>query len=322
MIKSMKNDHQKGSILEGVLMLMALSVIIFVFVLPTGQLGPTKDISSFGSGSGSQITPSSQIQESEDGAKDSVYSRSIFIRSGNASYSFQPHEEYISIENDGDAPVDITGWQVKNAKNERTYSVGGSLQRFPSDQVMIPRASPFVSPTGNNVLENVVLKRNERAIITTGSMGARSPYQIVSFKENKCSGYLESLSEYSFTPALSLSCVRPANEPGANSLDVPCQKYLESMQSCRTPKFDTVDRDGNVCHGCVDGNSTLGSACVAFIKTHFSYAGCIANHQSDPDFSSNRWRIFLNRPWELWAESRESISLFDTSGKLVDHLSY
>jgi len=318
----MKNEYQKGSILEGVLILAALSIIIFVFVIPTRQLGPTKNFISLGDKTGYQISTDNQTNSTEQSNKNSAYSKSISIRSGNASYAYQPYEEYISIENNGDGDIDISGWQLENAKNKRTYSVGGTLQKFPSDQVVIPKASPFISPLNNHTFENVVLKRNERAIITTGSMGARSPYTIVSFKENKCSGYLEKLPEYSFTPSLSTNCPRPADEPGTDLLDIPCQKYLGYMQSCHTPKFNTVDRDGNVCSNCVDGDSSLESSCVAFIKAHFNYSGCITNHQNDRDFSLNRWRIFLNKPWELWADSHETISLFDSSGKLVDYLSY
>jgi len=309
--------------MEPILLLAALSIVIFVFIIPTRQLGPTKSIFSL---EGTSYNQNSQINTNSNGkpnpTKNSGYSNSVSLSSGNASYAIQPYEEYISVENNSDTSVDITGWRLRNAKNERSYTVGGSLQSFPADEVTIPRASAFISPNGSNSPQNIVLKRGERAIITTGSVGVKTPYAIVNFKENKCSGYLEGLPEYNFTPSLSMNCVRPNNEPGARSLEVSCQRYLDSMQSCHTPKFDTVDRQGNVCSGCVDGNSTLSSSCVAFIKSHFSYSGCIANHQNDPDFSGNVWRVFLGRTWELWADNHETISLLDSSGNLVDYRSY
>lgn len=309
--------------MEPILILAALSIVIFVFIMPTRQLGPTKSIFSLKDDSSSQ---KSQIKTNSNGqpnpTKSSTFSNSISLSRGNASYAIQPYEEYISVENRGETSIDITGWKLKNAKNERSYSIGGSLQYFPADEVIIPRASIFISPNGRTAPQNIILRKNEKAIITTGSIGVRTPYTIVNFKENKCSGYLEDLPEYNFTPQLSMNCVRPNNEPGAKSLEVSCQKYLDSMQSCHTPKFETTDRQGNVCSNCVDGNSTLGSSCIAFIKAHFSYPGCIANHQNDSDFSGNTWRIFLGRTWELWANSHETISLLDSSGNLVDYKSY
>jgi len=309
--------------MEPILILTALCIVIFVFIIPTRQLGPTKSIFSLGSGSYNQ---NSQISTNSNGrpnpTKSSTYSDSISLSSGNASYAIQPYEEYISVENNGETSVDITGWKLKNAKNERPYSVSGSMQYFPADEVTLSRASTFISPNGNNPSQNIILKKNEKAIITTGSIGVRAPYAIINFKENKCSGYLEDLPEYNFTPQLSTNCARPNNEPGAKSLEVSCQRYLDSMQSCHTPKFETTDRQGNVCSNCVDGNDTLGSSCVAFIKAHFSYPGCIANHQNDSDFSGNTWRIFLGRSWELWADNHETISLLDSSGNLVDYKSY
>lgn len=309
--------------MEPFLILVAICIVIFVFIIPTRQLGPTKSIFSL---EGTSYNQNPQTNTNTNGipnpTKNSVYSNSISLSSGNASYAIQPYEEYVSIENNGDASVDITGWKLKNAKNERPYAVGGNLQYFSADEVVLPRASSFISPSGNNTYQNIILKKSERVIITTGPIGVKTPYAIVNFKENKCSGYLEDLPEYNFTPQLSMNCVRPSNEPGTKSLEVSCQKYLDSMRSCHTPKFETTDRRGNVCSNCVDGNSSLGSSCVAFIKSHFSYSGCIANHQNDSDFSGNTWRIFLGRTWELWADSHETISLWDFSGNLVDYKSY
>jgi len=324
MMRDMKIKLQKGSsLIEPILILAALCIIIFIFVLPASKLGPTRGNFSFGAGYYSpNLKTSTKTNEDSNPIKNSSYSNSISLSGGNASYSIQPYTEYISIGNNGSNPINITGWSLKNAKNERPYAVGGNLQRFPADIVLIPQAVTFISSNNNNIFQDVVLNKGEKAIITTGSIGVKSPYAIVSFKENKCSKYLENLPEYKFTPPLSSSCTRPSREPGVNNLDVPCQKYLNSMRSCHTPKFNTVDKDGNVCSNCVDDNPTLSGSCVAFIKAHFNYSGCIASHQSDPDFSGKTWRIFLSHPWELWADSHETISLFDSSGTLVDYKSY
>ena len=122
-------------------------------------------------------------------SRDANYTQNIYLSSGNASYTYQPYEEYITIYNSGSESVNITGWQLRNGKDERAYNLGGSLRHFPADIATIGQAALFISPTGNNALQNIVLKSSEQAIITTGKIGPQLPYKIISFKENICSGY-------------------------------------------------------------------------------------------------------------------------------------
>ena len=251
----------------------------------------------------------------------SLQASSIGLSAGNASYTYQPYDEYISVYNKGRDPINITGWQLKNSKNERAYDLGGTLQHFPSDSAVIGQATLFVSPQSFNILQDVVLKSGETAIITTGQVGSQLPYKIVSFKENTCSGYLEDLLEYKFTPPLTRNCPRPPNEPGITSLDTECRKFIEKMASCHTPKFDTRDRDGEICYNCVD-NKPLSGSCVTFIKNHFNYNSCLAYHLGDANFSGHTWRVFLGQSWEMWAQKYETIKLFDKLGRLVSERSY
>src|SRR3989344_2484683 len=296
--------------LLGIVILVVL--IIIMIITPKGSKSPVTS------------TPQDNTQDAS-GEKiispTSPYKQSVSLGTGNASYSYQAYEEYITLDNTGNESIDITNWKLKNGKGERAYSTGGDLRYFTSDIAIIGQATLFVSPTGNNIFQNIVLKGNERAVITTGSIGSQLPYKIVSFKENICSGYLEDLPEYTFIPPLSNDCPRPRNEPGVSALDTECRTFIESMSSCRTPKFDTKDSDGEICHSCVN-NVLLSSACVSFIKNHFNYASCIYNHKNDTDFSGHTWRIFLGRGWEMWAEKYETIELFDKSGKLVSHITY
>ncbi len=252
---------------------------------------------------------------------DSSHALNISLGTGNASYAYQPYEEYITIDNREREPVDITNWQLKNAKDKRAYDLGGSLKYFPADTAKIGRAAPFVSPMGTNIFQNVILQDGETAVITTGLIGSQLPYKIVSFKENICSGFLEDLPEYTFTPPLARNCPRPTDEPGVSALDTECRKFIERMTPCRTPEFNTRDREEDICYNCVDGK-LLSSSCVAFIKSHFNYGSCIANHASNPNFSGRTWRIFLGKGWEMWAEDYETIELFDQLGRLVDSRSY
>lgn len=325
----MKRGLNRGNAeLDGIILLLVL--ISFFILAPKGTFNFKSPGSSTSGGSWFSSGPiqsqGSSSYRSQGGTISaptltSSYSSLISIDRGNASYATESYNEYITVDNRGENSVDITGWQLRNGKDHRSYSVGSSLQRFSADTALIPRAALVLSPTGMSAAQDVVLKPGERAIVTTGSVGIKSPYQITSFKENICTGYIEGLPEYAFEPPLNMSCPSPSNEPGAENLDRACIDYLGSMSSCHTPEFNTVDRYGNVCSNCVDSHP-LSSQCVAFIKEHFSYQGCLANHSSDPNFSGNTWRIFLGRGWEMWSDKYETIELYDKQGKLAAFQNY
>lgn len=300
--------------LEAVVILIGLFIIILIMPKVTPVITKSGPNSS---------NPLSNTKFSERSNKISSLppAQSIFLGTGNASYAYQPYEEYITIDNRGRNPVDITNWQLKNGKDKRGYDFGGTLRYFPADIATIPQAALSISPKGSSILQRVVLKSDETAIVTTGSAGPRSPYLIVSFKENICSGFLEDLAEYAFTPPLKRNCPRPADEPGVKILDVECRRFIERMASCHMPTFDIKDAQGEICDNCVDGQ-LLSSACVAFIKNHFNYNSCMANHIYDRNFSGQTWRIFLGRGWELWAREYETMELFDQFGRLVDSRAY
>ncbi len=305
--------------------ILILAVVVFIFLAsPRGSTPPPATGSNpvggwlpgpslFGGGSSSSGNTSSG---------GNYTSRGLSLGSGNASYAYQPYQEYVTLRNDGDTTIDVTGWQLRNGKDKRTYDQGGMLQRYSADIAAIPQATFLLSPTGGSTMRDVTLAPGEQAILTTGSIGAQTPYKITSFKENACTGYIGGLNDYSFAPPLSSSCPDPSNEPGFSSLDTQCRSFVRSMYSCTTPKFDRTDNNGETCETCING-TRLSSSCAAFIKSHFSYQGCIAYHAGDKNFNSGRtWRIFLNHPWEMWAPDYESIELFDRSGNLVSSTSY
>lgn len=303
----------KNSAFEGMVILAILIVVTLVGSRGDGNWGGTIGTSYNTSNNSSSRSVGPELT--------STYSNSVSISPGNASYAIQPHEEYITINNRGRNPVDITGWYLKNGKGSRAYYLSGSTQNFPSDIAFIPQGSPFVSPTGQNRMQNVVLQGGESAIITTGQMGSQLPYKIVSFKENSCSGYLGSMPEYSFQPSLTRSCPRPADMPGVSNLEPSCRRVVERLPSCQTPVFDNRDREGNPCTTCLNGER-LSNQCAAFIKERINYGSCIASHSSDSDFSLRTWRVFLGRGWEMWAKEYETIELYDQHGRLVNYYSY
>ena len=235
----------------------------------------------------------------------------LSLGSGNAPYNYQSYQEYITLDNWGD-PVNITGWQLKNGKDKRVYRVGSGLQRFSADIAYIPKVEG----------KDLVLGTNERAIITSGSVGVQSPYKIESFRENICTGYIEAHPDYAFEPSLDLACPNPKDEPGVENLERECRLFIERLSPCRSVIFNQKDQYGNRCENCVENNQILSESCATFIKEHFTYQGCLAYHRSDSSFYKRTWRIFLGRSWEMWAEDYESIELFDRFNNLITSINY
>ena len=316
------NKSQRGEILEPILILIGLLIIIFLFVLP---IGPDIDNDS-SKGSiwkiGSNRRDRDTTDYSKDHSRDSLYDIDVDLGRGNSGQSVDATEEYITLRNRGDYPISITGWFLTNAKGTKSYTLNGRLLYEPSDQATIPQGTLLLTPNGQNVLGPIVLNENETAIVTSGYVGQRSNIPIVSFKVNKCTGYLESDAEYKFTPSLRRSCAQSEDEPGYYYLDEKCKDYIDGMGTCHIPDFETRDLNGESCRNCVDGRRGLSGSCVAFLKEHYNYAGCLAYHSQDQDFLGKEWRVFLGRTWEMWADDDETITLFDQFGKTIDYLSY
>ena len=316
----MKNKLEKfngGEGDSGLLILIALSIIIFVFIIPEKKLGPVAGVFR-------TATDKSQWNFSKNnGPKpDSIFASRISIGSGNASYEIDPFSEYIVLEARGDEKINISGWSLKNSKDTKTYEISGNTIHFNIDSMMIPKAATYISPTGNNNFVDIVLDAGDRVIVSSGTLGINSPYKIINFRENKCSGYLEKLPEYKFIPSLETNCPSLKREVGFNDLNQQCKDYVSTISSCHTPKFNGSNQKGEVCSGCVDNKANLSNSCVNFIRQHSSYEMCINDHKNDSDFNYRTWRIFLGRSFEMWSKSDETISLLDNMGKLVNYISY
>lgn len=310
----MKNFWERGSIAEGLLTLTALSIVIFAILLPASA---RKNLVFWpggvpGNTQGSGSTNSPAITSASKGV--------ISLSTGNARYITDPMDEYVVLENRSGANINITGWRLENGKSSRRYVVGSGYSQFASDIGVIPQGTKIISPDGTSRVEDVILKPNERAIIVSGGPQRLSPYTLVSFKENACTAYLT--EDYSFPSGHEESCIRPTNEVGYNNLDTECKQYVNTLWSCHTPKYDGLKNDGSKCAGCVDGREGLSSMCVAYIKDHFDYPSCINNHKGDKNFEGRVWHLYLYRPWEMWADRDETISLYDKQGNLISTTSY
>lgn len=203
------------------------------------------------------------------------------------------NSEYIRLQTSSNTStsVPITGWTIKSESSGRT--------------VTIPKATYLFFADSQNAENDVVLGPNEIVYITTGY----SPNG-VSFKLNKCSGYLSQFLRWD--PWLPGSCPAPKNEdtssiPKTLNNDA-CFDYIDRMPSCR---IQTSNVPANWSYECTN-----------FIYTKINYPTCISTHKNDKDFYKGEWRIFLKRNEKLWKSSRESIVLIDEEGKIVSRYTY
>lgn len=282
---------------------------------------PAKTSSSGSVSSPSKSSPTKPVVST---SSDSIYKGKVKLGRGSAGNNISSlNLEYVTLRAASGLkePINITGWKIKNGKDEKTYEVSGRQIKGVSDVVAIPKGTNLFNGSKVSVTEPITLKSNDTAIVTTGRFPNTVPYPVnLSFRTNKCSGYLESMEDYKFTPYLSSRCPYNRDEPGADSLSDSCYAFVKNISGCRIPVIKRDNKEGIIY---VDNRTDVSSTCRNFITEHFTYEGCLKYHQTDKDFSGNEWRIFLNRSgFLLYSKTREKITLLDTQGKIVDQISY
>lgn len=253
-------------------------------------------------------------------AVKSPYYGQVRLGKGTAQSAERPNDEYVTIENRSKGAVTISGWSLKNGDDERPHLTwSGNYINVKARWVVIPNGQIILNPALPTNLTSITLATGEQAVITTGRIIRSRPIAIdSSFKTNICTGYLADLPGYEFEPSLPRKCPAPRDEPGVNSLPEDCYDYVRRLSRCHAPEFDE-SRDNGLT---IDGRATeMRSVCRNYIKEHFSYEGCLKYHLGDANFLGDKWRVFL-RTGELWRESRESITLYDNAGRLVDRITY
>lgn len=258
----------------------------------------------------------------------SAWSGQVKIGAGNAQYEYQPNQEHITLTNYSDQPVTITGWMLANGRNRRLYPVGPTEASGVSDFVLIPPAVNVLADGEAIPPVPIILEPGAVVTINTGSPPATSDWPassagglaVSAFRHNLCLGYLdETVRNFRPNPTFYSACPGPDQEPGLERLDDDCYDYVRYLNRCHEPEFRR-DRDG---YDTVDGRRlNLSGHCRAYIQSHYNYQACVANHRADSNFLGRDWRVFLKRHWELWADNRETITLYDTGGQIVDQVSY
>ena len=235
----------------------------------------------------------------------------VKISKGNAQNENSARAEYITLVADRDnrLPVNITGWRLANSG--RLWLKGATI---PSGTTL------FIAGAPHPAQEPIILWPGDSVVITTGSFPATTPINIdTSFKTNICSGYIENLPDYRFTPSLRSNCPAPRDEVATVNLDSDCYNIVKRLGSCHTPQRTTArDRDQTEL---IDG-AVIPASCRDFILREFNYNACVARHRGDADFFGQEWRVFLRQSDELWYKDRETITLYDNLGNIVDQVKY
>jgi hypothetical protein len=232
------------------------------------------------------------------------------LSAGNGPYSIQPFEEYVSLRNSGGGSINITGWTLTNSKGTRPIETSQNSYVYPvADSATIGQGTEFLDPSGNFQVGSIVLRSGDSATVTTGRPFSQFPFSIsTSFRENICEGYLKN---YPFQPSLNYACPFPSDDPAIGTVTDECYDYMRSLGRCEDPQ--KTDKD----------NFDLRTyQCRSFMTARLNYPGCVMNHRNDPNFSLKEWRIFLGKDRQLWADRRETITLYDAKGLIVDQISY
>ena len=246
---------------------------------------------------GTSIGPSSGSSAADTGAvsgageQSSAAGPGVSILDYAAARVSDPQQEYIVLyaNQTNAAPIAVSGWQLRSARTGRTAPIGGGVETALTGQP----ASPSV----------IMLAPGQSAVISTG----RSPVGL-SFRENKCTGYLSQFQI--FTPALAQRCPVPQTE-------LQKQAGLASDQQCLFAAGSIAP-----CRSVVQPPGAVSDACGMFLQQNFTYNGCVQAHRNDPDFGGGQWRIFLGQSTELWNNAGDKIDVLDMQGKVVASVMY
>jgi len=202
---------------------------------------------------------------------------------------FSPSTYTITIYTTGlynnSSTVDITGWEVKTNR-------GGEY---------IPQAVNFYDASGLEPAGDIILTLNQNDYVYLYSTSAP-----VNLRINACSGYL--YQTHMFNPALPMNC--PAvNRSQISGFTGQCQNYILTLSgNCQAPNMSSpqIPRSDY--------------ACQQYLLNNFTYASCIQNHKTDPNFLRNQWNVYMgSNPLDKY---HDTVELLDRNGLVVDSYTY
>jgi hypothetical protein len=273
---------------RAIIIIIVFMIVVWIIWFAVSKLrsGTGKEVAKSGFNLASSSIP--KKTEKATPLQDSFYKNYVKIYNTTSALETYPEKEVLEVRvlQANLSAVDITNWRFVNSAGESAY-IGKSAEL----------------PVGGKVnqLAPTQIKGNDILFVSSG----RSPIGI-SFRLNSCIGYFEQFQD--FIPPLPNYCPGISNDKNFQKLEYDCQSFAYTIPSC-TANIKAFPV----------GTS---AGCKAYIIDKLSYNGCVATNKTDRDFYKTEWRIFLGRSDELWAEPKDTITLLDDQGKLVDSVSY
>lgn len=282
----------------------------------TSTVTSSKNTSQTGSATNNQKTGASAAQ--------STYAGQVTItlgRSGEDTGDIA--EEYVVLKasSNNKQAIVISGWQIDNGKSAKTFLINNTkVVHYASTRVTIPQAVKLLTGASTDQKNPVLLAPGETAYVITGAVRVQGDYALGSgFKTNKCSGYLNKLPHYGFTPSIYGSCPKYNLEITSIIPDACLTAVKRYGTSCLTPSTSYNDDHEELLNGYKD----VPTACKKLIFANFSYGLCVAKHQNDSDFYGSKWYLYLQQnSFPLYADDGVTLTLYDSAGKIVDTYSY
>ncbi|MES2953772.1 MAG: hypothetical protein V4674_04450 [Patescibacteria group bacterium] len=275
-----------------------LGILFLMFVVWVSTGGPERYISRagpflnppapLGSGTAYDLGEESYTTSSGDGT---ILSNSNVVYTGptpgvgapsqGEAKPLSPESEFLQIT----LPAGSTGLSLSNLYIEDNTGV----------RIRVPNGATLTSLGTTPAERPIVLAPGEKAYVISG----RSPVG-VSFRLNRCSGYLSQYQK--FIPSLPLECPLAVEEIVSPPQ---CSLYTRTLSRCTTPT-DTalIER--------YTGNPDCGRIAL----TKLTYSGCVDTHRYEAGFERPEWRIYLGSTKRLWDKSK-TIRLTDGKGLTI-----
>lgn len=215
---------------------------------------------------------------------------SITLSYGDSTSVSNPQYIVLRTSSANTAPLSLSGWSLQSVQT--------------GTRVPLPPATELFLQGTVNTVRSVMLAPGDSAIVASGF----SPVG-VSFKENRCAGYLAQFQE--FTPPLSTRCPSAtsiiANTPeNRSALGDACFSFMTMLRTCEYPRSYPAD---------------VSPTCRNALSDELSYPSCVRRHAAESGFSDGTWRLFLGVARAPWL-SHDTIRLLDEKGQVVDTLTY
>ncbi len=276
-----------------------LGVLFLLFVVWVSTGGPARYISQAGPflnpppplGSGTAYDLGEETYKTSSGDGTILSNANVVYtgptpgvgapESGQATKPGSPETEFLQIT----LPANSPGLALSNLYIEDNTGV----------RIRVPNGGTLTSLGTNPAERPIVLAPGEKAYIISG----RSPVGL-SFKQNRCSGYLSQYQK--FTPSLPLECPLAVDEI---SSPPQCALYTRTLSRCSTPT-DTA----------LIERYTGTPECGPLVLAKLTYSGCVDAHRYEAGFERPEWRIYLGSSVRLWDKSK-TIRLTDGKGLTI-----